>query len=139
MHLISNFSGHQTPSGFPRAPTTRSKYNRSTPHFPNLQKLSLIIRSFTAVSSTLVRWSYLWAEVQLLYCIAPAERAVSKMNCPVGWGCRIHWLHLCRGVRLPPNECPDYDTKQSDGEVPAMLELWGMRSTPSLPSLPGPL
>ena len=27
--------------------------------------------------------------------------------CPVGWGCRIHWLHLCRGVRLPPaNECP---------------------------------
>ena len=28
---------------------------------------------------------------------------------------------------------------QSDGEVPVMLELWGMRSTPSLPSLPGPL
>ena len=39
----------------------------------------------------------------------------------------------------PPNECPGYDTKQSDGEVPAVLELWGMRSTPSLPSLPGPL
>ena len=19
--------------------------------------------------------------------------------CPVSWGCRIHWLHLCRGVR----------------------------------------
>ena len=37
-----------------------------------------------------------------------------------------------------PNECPRYDTKQSNGEVPAMLELWGMRSTPSLPSLPGP-
>ena len=43
------------------------------------------------------------------------------------------------GVRPPPNECPGYDTKQSDGEVPAMLVLWGMRSTPSLPSLPGPL
>ena len=56
----------------------------------------------------------------------------------VGWGCRIDWLHLCRGVR-PPNECPAYDTKQSDGEVPAGLELWGMRSAPSLPSLPGPL
>ena len=26
---------------------------------------------------------------------------------PVSWGCRIHRLHLCRGVRLPPNECPD--------------------------------
>ena len=21
--------------------------------------------------------------------------------CPVGWICRIHWLHLCRGVRPP--------------------------------------
>ena len=59
--------------------------------------------------------------------------------CPVGWGCRIHRLLLYRGVRPPPNECPGYDTKQSDGEVPAMLELWGMQSTPSLPSLPGPL
>ena len=39
----------------------------------------------------------------------------------------------------PPNECLGYATKQSDGEVPAMLELWGMRSTPSLPLLPGPL
>ena len=38
-----------------------------------------------------------------------------------------------------PNECPGYDTKQSDGEVPVLLELWGMQSTPSLPLLPGPL
>ena len=30
-----------------------------------------------------------------------------------------------------------YNTKQSDGEAPRMLELWGMQSTPSLPSLPG--
>ena len=37
------------------------------------------------------------------------------------------------------NECPRYDTKQSDGKVPAMLKLWGMRSTSSLLSLPGPL
>ena len=39
----------------------------------------------------------------------------------------------------PANESPGYDTKQSDGEVPVMLELWGMRSTPSLPLLAGPL
>ena len=38
-----------------------------------------------------------------------------------------------------PHECPGYDTKQSDGDVPAVLKLWGMRSTPSLLSLPGPL
>ena len=55
--------------------------------------------------------------------------------CPVSWGCRIHRLLLCRWIRPPANECPGHDTKQSDGEVPAMLELWGMRSTPSSPSL----
>ena len=62
----------------------------------------------------------------------------TKESCPVGWGCRIHRLLLCRGVR-PPQRVSCYDAKQSDGEVPAMLELWGVRSTPSLPSLPGPL
>ena len=51
-------------------------------------------------------------------------------------GCRIHRLLLYRGVR-PPNECPGYDTKQSDGEVPVMLKLWEMWSTPSLSLLPG--
>ena len=50
----------------------------------------------------------------------------TNFNCPVGWGCRIYRLLLCRGVRHPPNECPGYDTKQFDGEVPAMQELWGM-------------
>ena len=53
------------------------------------------------------------------------------------WGCRILQLHLCRGVRPTPNECPDIDTKQSDGEVPVMFDLWGIRSTPSLPLFPG--
>ena len=42
------------------------------------------------------------------------------------------------GIRPSP-ECPDNDSKQSDGEVPVMLGLWGMQSTPSLPLLPGPL
>ena len=65
--------------------------------------------------------------------------SAKKNSCPIGWGCRIHRLLLSRGEGPPPNECPGYDTKQSDGEVPAMLELWGMRSTSSLPSLPGPL
>ena len=38
-----------------------------------------------------------------------------------------------------PNECPGYDTKQSDGKALIMLEVWRMQSTPSVPSLPGPL
>ena len=52
--------------------------------------------------------------------------------------CRIHWLHLCRGVR-PRNEFPGYDTKQSDGEAPVILELWGMWNTASMLLLPVPL
>ena len=60
-------------------------------------------------------------------------------NATVGWGCRTYRLHLCRKVKTPFNECPVYDTKQSDGEIVVMLELWGMRSTPSMPFLPGTL
>ena len=63
-----------------------------------------------------------------------------NQHSPVGWGSRIHWLHLCRKGKDPsPNKCPVCNTKQSDGKALVMLELWGMRSTPSLPSLPGPL
>ena len=39
----------------------------------------------------------------------------------------------------PPNDCPGYDTKQSDGEIAEMLELRGKQGTPSLPLLPSPL
>ena len=45
---------------------------------------------------------------------------------PVGWSCKTPL----------PNKCPGHDTKQSDGEVSVMLELWGMQSTSLLPSLP---
>ena len=30
------------------------------------------------------------------------NRNTNRLNCPVGWGCRIHRLLLCRGVRAPP-------------------------------------
>ena len=59
------------------------------------------------------------------------------MNSLVGWGCGINQL---QGGKIPPtNECPAYGTKQSDGEALVILELWGMWSTPSFPSLAGPL
>ena len=34
---------------------------------------------------------------------------------------------------------PGYETKPSDGEVPVILEIWGMQISPSLLSLPSPL
>ena len=43
------------------------------------------------------------------------------------------------GLDPPPNKCPVYDSKQSDGAVPVILKRWGMQSTPSLLSLPGPV
>ena len=53
-----------------------------------------------------------------------------KFYCPVGLGCIIHQLLL---------ECPGYDTKQSDVDVPVMLELWGMQNTASFLLIPVPL
>ena len=50
-----------------------------------------------------------------------------NQTCLVGRGVRTH----------PTNECPRYDTKRYHGQALIMLELWGMRSTPSLPSHPG--
>ena len=35
------------------------------------------------------------------------------------------------------NDCPVYDSKYTNGEVPGMLELWRMQNTSLLPSLPG--
>ena len=79
------------------------------------------------------------------------------MRSSIFWYCRtwvlIHaWLSIIKlaqsaGATLTaflqrvntPHECLEYDSKQSDGEVPVMLELWQMWSTSSLPLLPGPL
>ena len=66
-------------------------------------------------------------------------RPMNFLNRPVNWGCRIHILLLCSSIQPPSNECNRYNTKQSVDEVPIMLELWGMWTTPSLPSLSGPL
>ena len=41
------------------------------------------------------------------------------------------------GLDFPPDMCPLYDTKQSDGETSVMMYLWGIHSTSTLPSLPG--
>ena len=38
-----------------------------------------------------------------------------------------------------PNQCPESDTKQSDGKAPVLLELWIMWNTPLTPNLLGPL
>ena len=65
---------------------------------------------------------------------------LSQYNILSKRGCKMHRLHLYGRVRHPHHHqrVSCYDTKQSDGEVPVMQELWGMRSTPSLPLIPDP-
>ena len=48
-------------------------------------------------------------------------------------------MYLWRGVRPRPQRVSWYDIKQSHGNAAVMLELWGMRSTSSLPLLLGSL
>ena len=72
------------------------------------------------------------------------DKYVSSNNIPLPFfaqsaGAEEYTNCICRGVRPHPHECPGYDTKQSDGEVPVMLEVWGMWSNPLLPLLTGPL
>ena len=55
--------------------------------------------------------------------ITRSARAVEYTNC-----------FFAEGLDFP-NECPVYDSKQSDCQVPVMLELWEMQNTPFLPSL----
>ena len=69
--------------------------------------------------------------------LRPQINTTQTEDKPVGWGCRIHRLHLCRGVS-PTHECPGYDIRQSDGKPPA-LKIWGMWNSPSLLLLLDPL
>ena len=74
--------------------------------------------------------------------LVPSLRSVTNpgnLPCPVEWGFRIYQLLLCWGVRPPPYECPGYNTKQFDSEVPVLQEIWRTWSAPSLPLLPNSL
>ena len=62
-------------------------------------------------------WSFWWEKNCWIRCVDPDHYwQLSEQVLPSGWGCRIHWLHLCRGARNP-NKCPGYDTKQFDGTI----------------------
>ena len=95
-----------------------------------LQNKNLTIWWFSVLSRTLIWERFNSSAVDPSVSVDKTGNP-QKFICPVGWGCRIHRPHLCKGVW--------HDTKRSDGKVPVMLELCGMRRTPSIPSLPGPL
>ena len=87
--------------------------------------------------------SYLFTQYD--YSLRNAERLFYKSGCSkptdiAQWLGAVEYTDCIseRGKTLP-NECPRYDTKQSDAEAPVMQEPAGVRSTPSLPFLLGPL
>ena len=117
------------------------------PNYNNRAKITNIINSNSNSFTNLINHSYFYLFIHSLI----FENSLNLFLClhlviksppiysTVGWGCRIHRLYLCREVKPHPNECPRYDTKQSDGKIPVMLDLWGMRSPSLLPSFLGPL
>ena len=87
------------------------------------------------------KWSNTGCCPLLLLCIVAIEKGDfgSSLTTLSQWPSQLELLNtltasLQRGKSLPCNDCPGYDSKQSDGEVPVMLEFWVMQSTPLLPS-----
>ena len=60
--------------------------------------------------------SYIY--IYIYICINPCPSRLEQQDTPTA---------ACREVGLP-NECPDYDTKQSGGEPPVMQDLYCHRS-----------
>ena len=76
---------------------------------------------------------------------------ICKLSCDIKFSYLIQIIQAKTAVAIeytdcisaagkdPRNECPGYESKQSDGEVLVMLEIWGMQSALLFPLLPGPL
>ena len=63
------------------------------------------------------------SKFKLQLCYVHFKTGTLGENSPVGWGCRTHWLHLCRRVIPSLNlKCLGYDTKSSDGEALGNME-----------------
>ena len=65
-----------------------------------------------------------------------SDRIENSNIAQLAWAVEYTYCISAEGQN-PPNKCPRYDTKQSDGEALVIQELWGMHSIPSLPLLPG--
>ena len=59
--------------------------NSIFPHLKAMLYQHMKFRFFHCFENLLIEWCVIYF--------------ISKYNCPVSWSYRIHWLHLCRGVR----------------------------------------
>ena len=96
------------------------KKNRK--HSKNYSNNSIITFS-VVVAVVLVLYQNLSLSLCLCLCLSLSLSRAHGL-CPVGWGCRINRLYLCRGIRtllLQRVSCIWHKT--------VMLELWGKQST----------
>ena len=70
----------------------------------------------------------------MFFCRENSKNPSNVATCHLG---ALPMAPLLKQVR--PTHNAGYDTNRSDGEVAVMLEFWGMRSSLSLPILPGSL
>ena len=54
------------------------------------------------VRSRIKKCLYTKKDFMLVLLCEEDKASGKKIDCPVGWGCGIYQLHLCRGVRQPP-------------------------------------
>ena len=77
-------------------------YNFVTVYFPSDFFSFLFSVTISRYNSSIIKKKYV---PFLSGCITHGE--TSMHDCPVGWGCRIHRLLLCRGIRPHPTSVLD--------------------------------
>ena len=97
------------------------------------QVLFFLLNSTRSALLAWIKWSNCISDSQIILCVSFFQF----------WFVQIPFGNMVKILSFAqfPVECLSHlhlNTIQSDGKVSVMLELWGMWSTPLLPSLPGP-
>ena len=93
--------------------------------------------SFPEINDIKITTLSCYCNIYLHVLYTKLNNSYGRLPSPLGlW--KTPTASLQRGKTMP-QMYPGYGTKQSDGDVSVMLELWGMQSTPASSSLQGPL
>ena len=73
-----------------------------------------------------------WLDLELYYNYFEVHQVSYNATGPVDWGGAVECTDCISAIgKDSSTRSLEYDTKQSDGEAPVILELWGMQSTHS--------
>ena len=78
------------------------KFSETTLEWPFLALLRIFVRAATILLELLISSNYFrYFKCWLPFASSEVKADFSELTCPLGWGCRIHRLHLGRGIRYP--------------------------------------